>query len=198
MADSLPAAATRQPPSWLSVFGVGAAIFAIAASAEFAMGRKLWGIGGKPGFWSGDINSSHNSQYFADPYSFTHITHGILFYGLFYVLARRFTVRSRFLMTLVVEAAWEIFENTDFVINRYRATTISLNYYGDSVVNSMGDVLFCLIGFWLASMLPARIAAFTVILMETMLALAIRDSLLLNIIMLIHPVPAILHWQAGE
>jgi hypothetical protein len=174
---------------------IGAAIFGIAAGAEFAMGRKLWGVSGQPGLWSGDIHSSHNSQYFADPYSFTHITHGALFYGLFYLIARRLSLRSRAVMTLTAEAAWEVFENTDFVINRYRAATISLDYFGDSVVNSMSDILFCMIGFWLVSRLPARTSIVAVVLTESILALTIRDSLLLNIIMLIHPVPAILHWQ---
>ncbi len=162
------------------------------------MGRKLWGISGEPGTWSGDINSSHNSQFIADPYSFTHITHGVLFYGLFYLLARRLPVRSRVLMTLAAEGAWEIFENTDFVPQRYRLATISHDYYGDSVVNSMSDICFCLFGFWLASRLPARVSFLLVVVMETALALTIRDSLLLNIIMLIYPVPAILHWQAGK
>ena len=198
MADTEPVASTHQPPSWPRFCCIGAAIFGIAASAEFAMGRKLWGMSGEPGLWSGDIYNSHNSQYFADPYSFTHITHGVLFYGLFYILTRRFLVRSRFLMTLAVEAAWEIFENSRFVIERYRAATISHDYYGDSVVNSMSDTLFCLLGFWLASRIPARFSALWVIVMETILARTIRDSVLLNIIMLIHPVPAILHWQAGK
>ena len=198
MAANSPVQSTRQPPSWRLCFGMAAAIFAIAASTELAMGRKLWGISGEPGLWSGDINSSHNSQFVADPYSFTHITHGVLFYGLFCLLAHRFPVRSRMLMTLAAEGAWEIFENTDFVLDRYRAATISLNYYGDSVVNSMSDILFCLVGFWLASRLPARLSVLWVIEVETLLAVTIRDSLLLNIIMLIHPVPAILHWQAGQ
>jgi len=198
MADSSSASSSHTPPSWPRFSGIATAIFAIAASTEFTMGRKLWGISGEPGIWSGDINSPHNSQYFADPYSFTHITHGVLFYGLFYLLARRFPVRSRFLMTLVAEAAWEIFENSSFIIERYRAATISHDYYGDSIVNSMSDICFCLFGFWLASRLPARVSFLLVVVMETALALTIRDSLLLNIIMLIYPVPAILHWQAGK
>jgi hypothetical protein len=126
---------------------VGAYIMATAASAELAMGRKLWGVSGQPGIWSGDINSEHNSQFFADPYSFSHITHGILFYGLLRLIGRDLPVRMRALVVLMFDAGWEVLENTDMVINRYRAATISLHYYGDSIVNSMSDIGFCMMGF---------------------------------------------------
>jgi len=176
---------------------IGAAILAFAASAELAMGRKIWGISGQPGIWSGDINSSHNSQFLTDPYTFSHITHGILFFGLFWIVARNAPIRMRALMALMVESAWEIFENTNMVIERYRAETISLHYYGDSVMNSMCDILACMVGFLLASMLPTRVSIIGVVLLEIFLALWIRDGLLLNIIMLIHPIPTIRSWQAG-
>jgi hypothetical protein len=176
---------------------LGAATIAFAASAELAMGRKIWGISGEPGIWSGDVNSSHNSQFMTDPYSFSHITHGMLFYGLFWLIARRLPVRTRALMTAIVEAGWEIFENTDFIIQRYRAATISLHYYGDSVMNSMCDIFSCMVGFGLAYLLPARVSIVFVIALEVVLALWIRDGLLLNIIMLIHPIGAIRTWQAG-
>ena len=121
------------------------------------MGRKIWGISGQPGIWSGDINSEHNSQYFADPYSFSHITHGILLYGLLWLTGRNLPVRIRALIVLAMEAGWEVLENSDMVINRCRAETISLHYYGDSVVNSMSDIMFCMMGFTLAYLLPTRI-----------------------------------------
>ena len=178
-------------------WALGAATIAFAASVELAMGRKIWGISGEPGIWSGDVNSSHNSQFMTDPYTFSHITHGMLFYGLFWLVARRLPVRARALMTVIVEAGWEIFENTDFIIQRYRAATISLHYYGDSVMNSMCDILACMVGFGLAYLLPARASIIFVIVLEIFLLLWIRDSLLLNIIMLIHPVQAIRTWQAG-
>jgi hypothetical protein len=107
-------------------------------------------------------------------------------------------VRIRALITLIVEASWEVAENTDAMIHRYRAATISLNYYGDSVANSMSDIAACMIGFSLAYLLPVRVTIALVILLEVGLALWIRDSLLLNIVMLIHPIPAIRTWQLGK
>ncbi len=176
---------------------IGLAIFATAARIEHALGRRLWGISGQPGLWSGDIKSPHNSQYLADPYSFSHVTHGILLYGLVWLIAGKLPLRIRTLIALALEAGWEIFENTDFVINRYRAETISLHYYGDSIVNSMGDIGFCMIGFAIAALVPTRVAVVTVLILEIGLALWIRDSLALNIIMLIRPVQAIRNWQAA-
>jgi hypothetical protein len=178
-------------------WALGAATIALAAIAELAMGRKIWGIGGEPGVWSGDVNSSHNSQFLTDPYTFSHITHGMLFYGLFWLLARRLPVRMCALMTVALEAAWEVVENTDMVIQRYREATISLHYYGDSVMNSMCDILACMVGFGLAYLLPPRVSIIFVIALELFLALWIRDGLFLNIIMLIHPIGAIRTWQAG-
>jgi hypothetical protein len=178
-------------------WALGIAIMVIAAAAELFNGRKIWGISGEPGIWSGDVNSSHNSQYMTDPYSFSHITHGILFYALTWLFARRLPVRVRALIALAVEALWEIVENTDTVIQRYRAATISLHYYGDSVMNSMCDILSCMVGFGLAYLLPPRVSIVVVIVLELSLALWIRDGLFLNIIMLIHPIPAIRSWQSG-
>ena len=174
-----------------------AAMLASAALAERAMGRKLWGISGQPGIWSGNVESEHNSQYLFDPYSFSHITHGILFYGLLWLVARRLPARARILIAIAIECAWEVVENTDMVINRYRAATISLHYYGDSIMNSMCDILSCVAGLMLAYLLPARLSIVFVVLLEVMLALWIRDNLALNILMLIHPVRVIQTWQMG-
>jgi hypothetical protein len=174
---------------------MSAASIALAAAAEFAMGRRLWGIKGGPGVWSGDIWSSHNSQYLTDPYTFTHVTHGALWYGLLWLVARKLPMRTRFMLAVVLESAWEVLENTDLVIQRYRAATISLDYYGDSVLNSMCDVVAGIAGFLLAAILPARTTVVLVILLEAALALWIRDSLLLNVLMLIRPIQAIREWQ---
>jgi hypothetical protein len=168
-----------------------------AAVAEFSMDRKLWGTSGVPGVWSGDIWSSHNSQFLFDPYTFTHVTHGVLFYGFLAIAAGRAPVLLRLLVAVGLESAWEVFENTNMVIERYRAETISLNYYGDSIVNSMGDILACMIGFLLASRLPKRVTVFGAIALEILLLAWTRDNLALNIIMLIHPSRAIRAWQTG-
>lgn len=188
----------KAPLSRPTSLAIGAAIFALAASAEFAMGRRLWGINNVAGVWSGDIWSSHNSQFLADPYSFSHLTHGMLMFGVCWLIASSWPVHMRALMTLIAEASWEVIENTDLMIRRYRAATISLNYYGDSVANSMSDIVFCMLGFSIAYLLPTRVTIALVILLEVGLALWIRDSLLLNIVMLIHPIPAIRGWQSGN
>jgi Protein of unknown function (DUF2585) len=187
---------TRSLPR-LAYLGAGATILALAGALELAMGRKIWGISGQPGIWSGDINSSHNSQYLTDPYSFSHLTHGILLYGLTWLFAQKVSRAGRALMALALEATWEVFENTDMVIERYRAATISLHYYGDSVMNSMCDILTCMAGFALAAILPTRVTIIAVLVLEIGLALWIRDSLLLNIVMLIHPFATIRAWQSA-
>jgi len=174
-----------------------AGLIGLAGAAEFAMGRRLWGISGKPGIWSGNVMSEHNSQYMTDPYTFSHITHGVLLYGMFALAAPRLPRRIRAVLAVALECAWEIVENSDFVIQRYRTATISLHYRGDSVMNSMCDILAALAGFLIASILPPRIAAAAVIMLEAGLALWIRDGLFLNILMLMHPVPAIRAWQSG-
>ena len=95
-------------------------IMAAAAGAEFSMGRKLWGVAGQPGFWSSDIWSQHNSQYFLDPYTLTHILHGVMFYALLSLVLRNLPVTSRMVIAVGLEAGWEVLENTNFIIERYR------------------------------------------------------------------------------
>jgi len=177
--------------------GVSLLMFA-AAIVEFWMGRKLWGTSGVAGLWSGDIWSSHNSQFLFDPYTFTHITHGVLLYGLLSLGGKRFPVSTRLLLAVGLETGWEVLENTNMVIERYRTETISLNYYGDSIVNSMGDILACLIGFTLASRIPRRVSILGTVALEILLVLWTRDNLALNLVMLIHPSRAIRIWQLGQ
>ena len=169
-----------------------------AAVVESGMGRRLWGISGTPGLWSGNINSSHNSQFLWDPYTLTHITHGILLYAILAVAFRTLPLSTRLLMAVSVESMWEVIENTNFVIQRYRAETISLNYFGDSIVNSMGDILACMTGFLLASRMPTRVSFAGVLTLEILLLLWTRDNLALNVVMLIHPSSALRAWQMGQ
>ena len=171
---------------------------AVAAGAEFWMGRRPWGVAGKPGLWSDSIWSEHNSQYFLDPYTFTHVLHGVMFYALLSLAFRNLPVMSRFVIAIGLESGWEVLENTNFIIQRYRIETISLNYFGDSIVNSMGDILACAFGFALASRLPVRVTIVATIAVELLLALWIRDNLTLNLIMLIHPSRIIRMWQLGH
>jgi hypothetical protein len=173
-------------------------LMAFTAGAESLLGRRTWGIAGLPGLWSGSIWSEHNSQYFLDPYTFTHILHGVLFYALLSLLFRNTPAITRLIIATALECGWEMLENTNFVIQRYRAETIALNYFGDSIINSMGDILACITGFTLASRLPVRVTIAVTITIELLLALWIRDGLILNLVMLIYPIRAIRMWQLGH
>jgi len=169
-----------------------------AAGLELAMGRTPAYSRGPIRLWSGDINSAENSQQLLDPYSFTHVSHGVVFYALTRLALGPQRVMLRAIVAIAAEAAWEVYENTDTVINRYRTATIALGYYGDSVINSVLDVVACGLGFVLAWKLPPRVTVAGVIVLEIALALTIRDNLTLNIVMLLHPVDAIRRWQLGS
>jgi hypothetical protein len=172
-------------------------IVAVAA-LELAMGRTPAYSRGPIRLWSADINSAENSQQLLDPYSFTHVSHGVVFYALTRLALGPQRVMLRAIVAIAAEAAWEVYENTDTVINRYRTATIALGYYGDSVINSVFDVVACGLGFVLAWKLPPRVTVAGVIVLEIALALTIRDNLALNIVMLLHPVDAIRRWQLGS
>jgi len=173
------------------------AIVTVAASIELAMGRSAICTCGYVKLWHGIVNSAGNSQHLTDWYTFSHVVHGIGFYALLWLVARRLPPGARFVIAVLLEAGWEVLENTPFIINRYRAATISLDYYGDSVINSMSDIGAMMIGFAIARKAPIWAAVAVVVGLETMMAVVIRDNLTLNILMLIHPFEAIKHWQMG-
>lgn len=147
--------------------------------------------------WSGDPWSSDNSQHFLDPYSFTHVLHGFLFCGLLALMTPRLSAVWRLWLAISIEALWEVVENTEFVIQRYREQTAALGYQGDTVVNSLADILLCGLGFVLARHLGLRRTFALFVVTEVALAIWIRDNLSLNILMLIYPIDAVKEWQAA-
>jgi hypothetical protein len=147
--------------------------------------------------WSGDPWSSDNSQHLLDPYSFTHLLHGFLLCGLLVLAVPRLSVVWRLWLAVSIEAVWELIENSEFVIRRYRQATAALGYHGDTIVNSLGDILVCGLGFMLAQQLGFRRAFALFVLIEVTLAILIRDNLTLNVVMLIYPIEAIKEWQAA-
>ncbi len=179
---------------WLLVAGV---IVAATAIALLTMGRVPICKCGYVKAWHGVVQSSENSQHISDWYTFSHIIHGFAFYWLLWLVAPKWPVMARLAVACAIEGAWEIFENTDLIINRYREATISLDYYGDSVLNSVSDVLAMVLGFVLASRLPVWLTIALTIAMEVIVAYYIRDNLLLNILMLLYPLDAVRQWQSG-
>ena len=192
-----PVVLRRQTVDWAAAVAIMLAVVAGTATLERQMGRPVSYTKGPVRFWIGDVLSDQNSQQVADPYSFTHVTHGVLFYALTVLALGPARPALRAAVAVALESAWEALENTNMVIDRYRAVTVSLGYYGDSVVNSIADVVACLIGFLLAWRLPTRVTIAWVVVVELVLAVWIRDNLTLNIVMLVYPLQAIRQWQAG-
>lgn len=172
------------------------AVFLAVAAIESASGRSPLGPDGRFGWWDGDIWSSENSQRVADAYSFSHIIHGMLFYGFLWLTARRLPVKYRFLIALLLEAGWELLENSPLIINRYREATIALGYVGDSVLNSVCDVGMMALGFMAARLTRVWVIVATIIVLELGCLGWVRDNLTLNVLMLVHPVPAVKAWQS--
>ena len=177
------------------------AVVAAAALVLLWMGRLPICKCGYVKLWHGVVNSAENSQHLSDWYTFSHVIHGILFYaGLWLVsrmAGRRMSLGLALLLATVLEAGWEIFENTEFVIDRYRQATIALDYYGDSIVNSVADIVAMIAGFLLAARLPVVASIAVVAALELGVGYRIRDNLTLNVIMLLWPLESIKTWQGG-
>ena len=172
-------------------------VIALAALVLWLMGRSMWGSASGFGLWSGDIHSPFNSQRLTDAYTFTHISHGLLFFMLLWLARDHLATGSRLVVAAVLESAWEVLENTPMVIERFRETTMAQGYYGDSILNSVGDILACVAGFLIATQLQNRWVLALFLALELALVFWIRDSLLLNILMLIYPIPGVREWQAA-
>ena len=167
-----------------------AGIILAAGAALYLMGHPLICKCGYVSLWHFDVMSAENSQHLVDWYTPSHIIHGFAFYWLAWLVAPRAPLGWRLLGATVVEVAWEILENSPVIIDRYRAVTISLDYYGDSVVNSVADIVAMMLGFWLASRLPVWLTVALAVVAEVATTLLIRDGLALNVLMLVWPVEA--------
>src|SRR6476620_4109727 len=173
------------------------AILFLAALVLVAMDRNPICTCGTIDLWVGERDSPKTSQMLADWYSLSHIVHGLLFYAALWLVARRWRIEWRFLVALLVEASWEVVENTPMVIDRYRATTAALGYTGDSVLNSMSDILMMTLGFLAARKLPARASIVLLVVLELVPLFIIRDNLTLNVWTLLAPNASVQAWQAA-
>lgn len=175
---------------------VTAAVIVATLGILLAMGRVPWCQCGYIDLW-GTVGTSEGSQQLFDWYTPSHLLHGIIFYGALWLMAGGMPVGWRLVIATVIESAWEIAENTDAVIERYREVTISLDYYGDSVLNSASDIAAMLVGFWLARVLPVWVSFAIVAGFELLTMGIIRDGLALNVVMLLWPLEVVRDWQAA-
>lgn len=191
-----PTALRPIPPAMLAA--VTAAMLVAMALMLAAMGQPWICTCGTVKLWAGDVFSTDNSQHIADWYSWTHIIHGFLFYAGLWLIAGRWLPRSYLLLIAIAgEIGWEILENSPMIIERYRTATISDSYTGDSIINSVADILAMIAGLWLAVRLPVWSSVVIALAIEVVLAVVIRDNLALNMLMLVWPIEALRAWQAG-
>lgn len=195
MSDAAPHNKVLGYNPWPRALAILAAIFVVTGTLEYLMGRSPLGPDGRFGWWEGNIWSRENSQRFTDPYSFSHLTHGILFFWFLRLLAPKLPASYRLVMAALIEASWELLENSPLIINRYRAATIALGYDGDSILNSMSDILMMCLGYLFASRMRLWFCVAAILVMEIGCLVMVRDNLTLNVIMLIHPIEAIKQWQ---
>lgn len=183
--------------SWKTALVTIALILAVVIGLELKAGRVPVYAHGPIALWAPDVKSDQNSQQIADWYTPSHLIHGFAFYGALSLVPGGLSIGAMAVGATIIESAWEVLENSPLVIDRYRAETVSVGYQGDSVLNSVCDILACLLGFYIASKLPWQWTVALVIIFELLTLYLIRDNLTLNVLMLVSPVEAIKHWQAA-
>jgi len=177
---------------------VSAGLLLLAIAVELLMGRRVISKSHRVTLWA-RVNSPELSQQVADIYSFTHVIHGIGFYGLMRLMGRgKWPVGLCLVMAMLIECSWEVLENTPFAIERYRRSALAAGYYGDTILNSMCDILSCAVGFAIAARFRAWVSVAIVMVIELTLLIVFRDNLTLNILNLIHPIKAIQEWQSAR
>ena len=172
-------------------------IIVIQAVVLYSFGQPLFCTCGVIKLWEGVVLSIGNSQHLTDWYTFSHVIHGMLFYGLFSLLFPRSSVGVRLLCAMTLESAWEIAENTPMVIEHYRQQALAVGYSGDSIINSVSDTCSMALGFVLAYKLPIITTVCIALFLELCALYFIRDNLTLNVINLIHPFEILNSWQAS-
>lgn len=199
MAVLLPTPSRRLAvPSWKTAALVIGGLLLAQMVALLGLGRLPICACGDIKLWHGITHSAENSQHLTDWYTLSHVVHGFLFYVILRLVLPSASLPLLLVLAVAIETSWEVIENTSFVIERYRAETISLNYFGDSIVNSLVDTVAMIAGFAAASWIPAWLSVILVVLLEIVPLIAIRDNLTLNIIMLLYPFEMIHQWQAGS
>jgi hypothetical protein len=176
---------------------VAAALLAAFAAILFAMGRPPICPCGSVSLWHGVVQSNQNSQQISDWYSFSHVIHGFLFFALSRRLIPRQPLWVALALAIGIEAAWEVLENSPIIIDRYREVTMAYGYSGDSILNSVSDAFFMILGFLAASRMRWWMTVVTAIAFELFTLWTIRDNLTLNVLMLVAPIEAVKEWQAG-
>ncbi|HMI40253.1 MAG TPA: DUF2585 family protein [Sphingomicrobium sp.] len=171
--------------------------FIVAGFTLHAMGRPWICTCGTVDLWVNSSTSPKTSQMLADWYSPSHFLHGLIFFFLLWLAARRWSIERRFFTALLVETAWEIVENSPMIIDRYREATVAIGYTGDSVINSLSDIAMMALGFAVARRVPVWVSLLLLVVLELIPLFVIRDNLTLNVWMLLAPSDAIRSWQAG-
>nr|WP_233123515.1 DUF2585 domain-containing protein [Agrobacterium vaccinii] len=176
-------------------FGIAAALLLAQIVILYFMGRVPICECGYVKLFEPGVNTPGNSQHLADWYTPSHIIHGFLFYGLAWLLFRKQTIGMRLSFAVLIEAAWELLENSPIIIDRYRTATMALGYSGDSILNSAMDTVFMVVGFFFAARVPIWLTILVAIVFEIFTGWLIRDNLTLNVLMLVAPIDAIKEWQ---